>query len=241
VSQAQIWQQATPLGISGSGTSITSNPLPGASVVGSVIKTWLAIGANTPTVLSVVDSNTQTHLLIGTRNSTADNSYYACYYYPNNQYSGTGLTVTATYGQSNSARNIQVQELIKCFGTAPDTSNFPVRIVTPGTGTNAISVALTSTGTNGGLILGVCAAVEGSGNIQAGTGFTAGPSWQNGAGFSHSLFVSGTLGPAGSNPCLWTDPTDGASSTYLAMAVVWDNEPSTTSDQLLASSNNGGF
>ncbi len=229
---AALRQYDTPAGSSASSTTITSSGTwtTGALLIGSTVQVWLAIAGDV-TINSVIDSAGQVYSKIGSFWDATDSSLYACYAFYNNQ-SATEITVTATFALTVVGRNIHVQELTATT-SAPDTSNFPPRmsvsnggIVSPGTQTNAISVALTSAGSSG-LITGVVAAVAGSGSLAAGTGFTAGPSFVAGAFFSASLFESKVMTASGPNNCTWTDATDGASSTYLGMATIWDSAVST--------------
>jgi hypothetical protein len=216
---AALRQEDIPAENNAPGNSITSNALPLPALLGSTIEAWVALAAN-PTISSVIDSAGQTYISLGSINDVTDGSFIAVYAFFNNQ-SATALTVTANFTTSGS-RNIHVREISGTNNAAPDTSNFPARIPAPGTGANAISIALTSTGSSG-LISGVVAAVSGSAALSAGTGFTSTIGFSAGAGFSHSLFETATMTGSGANNCLWTDATDGGTSTYLGGAVIWDS------------------
>jgi hypothetical protein len=223
---ATLRQEDTPAENNATGGSITSNALPSAALLGSTIEVWLALAAN-PTVSSVVDSAGQTYTYLCSINDATDGSFIAAYAFFNNQ-SATALTVTANFTISSS-RNIHVREITGTNHGAP-AANCPGRIVAPGTAANAISIPLT-TSASSGLISGVVAAVSGSGALTAGTGgtgFTGTIGFTAGAGFSHSLFETGVVTGSGANNALWTDSTDGATSTYLGGAVIWVSASTTT-------------
>jgi hypothetical protein len=220
---AALRQEDTPYASAAASTTIVSNALPEAALIGSSIVVWIAIG-NVVTITNVTDNASQAYTFIGSYTDTATASFYALFLLPSNA-SATQLVVTATISASCSDRNIHVQEASGTNGGSPDTYNLPVHIVDPGTAANAISIALTTTGASA-LVLGMVSAITGAGAITAGTGFTSSVSWGAGAGFTHSLFESKVLSAAGSNPCTFTDATDGATSTYLGGAIVLDSASS---------------
>jgi len=215
-------QEDTPIGFGALGTSITSNALPSSALLGSVIEVWVACGSGV-SISSVVDSASQNYSLIGSINDPTDSSFISCYAFTNNA-SATALTVTANFSNTQ-PRNIHVREITGAKNQLPDTYNFPARIVNPGTGTDAISIALTSSGSPA-LISGFIAAVVGGGaTIVAGTGFTGTIGLASGNGYGHSLFQTKRVTGSGSNPCTWTDATNGGATTYLGGAVIWDEAP----------------
>ena len=219
-------QETVAAGAAGASQTVVSNALPSPALLGSVIEVWIAANSGF-TISSVVDSAGQTYTLVGSINDSTDSSFLALYALTNNT-SATAFTVTCTWTVATvTTRNIQVREITGAKNQPPDTSNFPARIVTPGTGANAISIALTS-GSQPALISGVVAAVAGSGALAAGTGFTGTVAFIAGAGFHASLFESKRVTASGSNPCTWTDSTDGGTSTYLGGAVIWDEAGSVT-------------
>jgi len=219
---AALRQEDTPAGASAAALSITSNALGEAALVGSTIQVWIAVEYySTLSITSVVDSASQTYTYVNSTLDSTDGSAIYCYALYNNT-SNTALTVTATFAATVNERNIHVQELSGTNNAGPDVASFPARIVEPGTGTNAISIGLSSYQSSG-LITGVMCAVSGSGALAAGTGYTAGPAFASGFGYTHSLFESKVMTASGTNNVTWTDSTDGATSTYLGAAVIWDS------------------
>ncbi len=213
-------QEDTPANNNASGTTITSNALVSAALVGSVIEVWVAYGysgGGNP-ISSVVDSAGQTYSLIGYTSDVTDTSVIACYAFTNNA-SNTALTATATWSTPVTFINIHVREITGAKNQAADTNAFPVRF--QGTNaTNGLAVALTTTGA-ASLISGYIAAVAGSGSEAAGTGFTGTIGLAGGGGFG-GLFETQRVTLTGSNPATWTDTVNGGTSYYLGGAVAWD-------------------
>jgi hypothetical protein len=236
-----VLQQDTPAFNNSAVSSLTGNPLPSAATTGNVLIAWCGCAYTTNEgneISSVTDSGGNTYSLVGVTLDFTDNTQIAAYICTNNQH-GTRLAATVSYGTNTPTfNNITLWEIAGAKNQAADVANFPVRIVTPGTGTNAIQIAVANTNTPG-LICGYISAVEGSENLSAGTGFTAK------GGFSSSsfsgLFVVQRVTGTGT-ACAWTDSTDGAASTYLGGAFFLDEAASTGGGKLLLlGANNGGF
>jgi len=202
--------------------SFTSNPLPGAALIGSIIECWLTFADNTHVPSSVVDSASQTYSLVGTVSDSTDVRQLYLYAFTNNQ-SATALTVTANFASYTGDMNIHVREISGAKTQSADTSNFPVRF-TGTSATDGLSIALTSSA-GPALISGYLARISGSGPTpSAGTGFTGTVNFAGGFGFSVGLFESKRVTGSGSNPATWTS-SGGGSDFFLGGAVIWDELP----------------
>lgn len=215
-------QQATPNGSGSSSATLVSNALSSAAQVGSIIEVWIACATGV-SISSVIDSAGQNYTQACLQNDTTDTTLLAGYYFANNN-SATPLTVTVTFSAATTFRAILVREISGGINQAPLVASAPARIVTPGAGANAISVALSSGSVTTGLISGVVGATVGSSAAVAGTGFT------QAAGFSTNLAGSITetkrFTTAGANNLTFTDSSDGGTSTYLAAGMLWQESSS---------------
>jgi hypothetical protein len=212
-----LQQQATPSGSNTAATSITSNAFSSAAAIGSGIEVWV-VSSTGVTISSVVDSAGQTYTQACLQVDSTDTTLLAGYYFPSNAFN-TALTVTVTYSGSVTARSILLREISGSNGLSPITANAPVRIVTPGAGTDAISISLSSGVVTTGLISGVLGATAGTSSAVAGTGFTSAAGFTlnlNGPITETKRFTS-----AGTNNLTFTDAAHGAASTYLGAGMLW--------------------
>lgn len=234
-------QETTPVGSAASATTIVSNALPAAALIGSVIEVWIAfpkVMVGNVTVSSVVDSSGQAYTSAGSISSATANSRYEVFYLANNQYN-SALSVTVTFSETSTYRNVQVREISGAKNQAP-LGFAAANRVGPGTGTDAISVTPMFATANV-LMSGVSAGVVGSGGSQvAGTGYTGTVNFQSGGGFSGSKFESARFSSVSNKAVTWTDATNGGTTTYLVAALAWE-ESSAGSFLLSQSSNQGGF
>ncbi len=223
---AAIRQRDTAVGANAAALSISSSGTwpSGALLVGSSVAAWVTYGyAGAGQSITVADNAGQTYTYLNSTYNAANNSYLGCWILDNNT-SNTSLVITATFAYSASARNIRCTEISGTNNAGPDQASFPVAIVDPGTGANAIEILLSSYQSSG-VIDAVMVAIAGNSgsHLAAGTGFTGGGGFAAGAGFTDSVFESRTVTASGSNNATWTDATDGGTSTYLGAAVIWDS------------------
>jgi hypothetical protein len=217
-----LLQEDTPAGGAGSATTLVSNAVANNLTNGSYLIAWIAAAAGTD-IHDVTDSNGQLFLRVGHVSDATDTSDLWCYVFNNNTFTNKP-TVTVTWNATIGERNIHVQEFSGAKNQTPDTSNFPALIVNPGTATDAISVALTSSA-QPAMIAGVVSRISGAGAPVAGTGFTGTTHFATGVAFDHGIFETKRVTATGSNPCTWTDSVNGGSATYLAMAIILDEAP----------------
>jgi hypothetical protein len=198
--------------------------------IGSTIVVWLA-GNNNLSITSVIDSNGQSYSPVAPGVGGVNSLYQSAgptillpYAFKNNAFANKP-TVTVTWATTQIAPQIRCSEWINVPTTGADGCNIAY-VVNPGITLNAITCPVTPNNAVSGYGVDACLMdIAGTGGLTllAGTpSFTANGAWNASGSYAYSMFEYAYLTGSGTQTALASDPTHGATVSYLFGAILFD-------------------